>query len=562
MSITAKQRIVKLHILETTDVHGGFFPWDFTTKRPMRGSLARVATYVENVRRNNPDGVILLENGDILQGQPINYYYNFEATDKENIAASCVNFLRYDAQTFGNHDIEPGHAVYDKWAKELQCPMLGANIYDTTTGQPYVKPYTILNRQGVKIAVIGMITPAIPSWLPEPIWSGLQFKDMVPEAKKWIKIVKEQEKPDLIIGLFHAGADGGITTETYSENPTMLVAQQVPGFDVILFGHDHMVNKSVIKNSEGKEVLLCNASNNAQNVADVEVTLTYNGKKLVDKNLQGNIVDVRDIAINEAYMKTFETEIEDVKKWTDRQIGIFENTISSHDSFFGPSAFTDLILNLQLSLTKADISIAAPLKMNAVINKGPLTVGDMFNLYKFENKLYVMNLTGEEIRKHLEMSYDLWVNTMTSPDDHIMKLDDRTRGSNEKAGFKNMTFNFDSAAGIDYIVDVTKPDGEKVKILQMSNGQPFDEKKMYKVALNSYRANGGGELLTRGAGIPHEELEKRTIYKSELDLRHYLMEEIQRLGTLNPQSNDNWRFVPEEWTKPAIARDRKIIYNE
>jgi 2',3'-cyclic-nucleotide 2'-phosphodiesterase/3'-nucleotidase len=151
---------------------------------------------------------------------------------------------------------------------------------------------------------------------------------------------------------------------------------------------------------------------------------------------------------------------------------------------------------------------------------------------------------------------------MTSPDDHIMLLDDEMKEDQQRAGFKYYTFNFDSAAGIDYEVDVTKPEGEKVRILQMSDGTPFDEKKWYKVAMNSYRANGGGELLTHGAGIPKDALASRVIYCSELDQRHYLMEEIKRQGTVNPQPNTNWKFVPEAWAKPAIERDRKLLFGK
>ena len=186
----------------------------------------------------------------------------------------------------------------------------------------------------------------------------------------------------------------------------------------------------------------------------------------------------------------------------------------------------------------------------------------MFNLYKYENQLYVMRLTGEEIRKHLEMSYDLWVNTMKSPEDHLLLLDTQTKGDQQRLGFKNLSFNFDSAAGIDYEVDVTKPDGEKVKILRMSNGQPFDEKKWYKVAVNSYRGNGGGELLTRGAGIPKDSLDSRIIYRSERDQRYYLMEAIEKMGTVDAKPNNNWKFVPEAWTKPAAQRDYELLFGK
>ena len=261
-------------------------------------------------------------------------------------------------------------------------------------------------------------------------------------------------------------------------------------------------------------------------------------------------------------MAHFKKQMDQVDRFVNQKIGEFKNTIYSRDSFFGSSAFNDLILNLQLQITGADVSFNAPLLFNAAINAGPVYVSDMFNLYKYENQLYVMELTGEEIRKHLEMSYDLWVNTMTSPDDHLLLLSESTRGDQQRLGFKNLSFNFDSAAGIDYTVDATKPNGKKVTILRMSNGQPFDERKTYKVAVNSYRGNGGGELLTKGAGIPREELEKRIVWRSEKDQRFYLMKEIERLKVLDPKPNNNWKFIPEAWTVPAAQRDRKILFGD
>ena len=200
--------------------------------------------------------------------------------------------------------------------------------------------------------------------------------------------------------------------------------------------------------------------------------------------------------------------------------------------------------------------------MDASIEAGPVTVADMFKLYRYENQLYVMRLTGAEIRRHLEMSYDLWVNTMTSPDDHLLLLNSKTQNDAQRMGFKNFSFNFDAAAGIDYEVDVTKPDGEKVRILRMTDGQPFDEEKWYRVAVNSYRGNGGGELLTRGAGIAQEDLANRILWESDRDQRWYLMQEIERQQVLNPQANNNWRFVPESWVTPAAERDRKLLFGQ
>lgn len=558
----AKKETVTLHIIETSDVHGCFFPWDFINKQPMKGTLARLSTYVSNVRRENPDGVILLENGDILQGQPINYFYNYINTEKTNIAAQCINYLKYDAQNWGNHDTETGHPCYDKWGKEVNAPVLGANVIDRKTGKPYLKPYTVIERQGIRVAVIGMITPAIPNWLTEDLWSGLEFQDMVVCARQWMETVKKEEKPDLIIGLFHAGLNGGISTAGYEEDASERVAKEVPGFDAVLFGHDHRVYNGRVRNTDNKEVVLCNPASNAQNAVDVTVTITRDGKKIISKTVEGNIIDIRDMDIDAGFMEHFAKDIEEVKQWADRKIGTTDKTITTRDCFFGSSAFTDLVHNLQMSITGADISFNAPLTFNTTLAKGDITVADMFKLYKFENQLYTMMLSGEEVKKHLEMSYDMWVNTMTSPDDHIMMLDNTSTGDNQRSGFKNMTFNFDSAAGIIYTVDVTKPYGRKVNIISMADGTPFDLKKMYKVAVNSYRGNGGGELLTRGAGIPKEKLEERIIARTEHDQRWYLMKEIERLGTISPEPNGNWQFIPEEWTKPAIERDRRLIFGE
>ena len=146
VQMEAKKKTVTLRIIQTSDVHGCFFPYDFINRKPLEGTLARVSTYVSQLRKTYGNNLILVDNGDILQGQPSCYYCNFVKTDIPNVAASVINYLRYDAQTMGNHDVETGHAVYDKWIKEVNCPMLGANIIDTSTGQPYVKPYTIIER--------------------------------------------------------------------------------------------------------------------------------------------------------------------------------------------------------------------------------------------------------------------------------------------------------------------------------------------------------------------------------------------------------------------------------
>lgn len=553
---------MELRVVETSDVHGSFFPYDFLNRRPKAGSMARVSSYVNSLRKQYGDRLLLLDNGDILQGQPLSYFSNYIDTTDMNIAAQVINYMRYDAETIGNHDVEPGHQVYDKWVGEVNCPVLGANVIDTRSGQPYLKPYVMLNRGGVRIAVLGMLTPAIPNWLSQDIWSGLRFDEMVATARHWMKVIREEEKADVVIGLFHSGKAGGIVTPQYEEDASEHVARDVPGFDLVLFGHDHTRHNDIVVNSAGKRVVCLDPANNAMSVADATIHLSQEKGQWTVDSVAGSVNSVTSQPIDEAYQQHFNAYINKVNDFTNQQIGTFKHTLRTADSYFGNSAFSDLILNLQLQITGADIAFNAPLTFNDSIKAGPVYMSDMFKLYKYENKLYVMRLTGEEIRKHLEMSYDLWFNTMKSPDDHLLLIDRQTYGDAQRMGFKNFSFNFDSAAGIDYTVDVTKPNGQKVTILRMSNGQPFDEKRWYKVAINSYRGNGGGELLTKGAGIPKDSLKSRIVWQSDRDQRYYLMQEIKRLKVLDPKPNHNWKVIPETWTQPAAKRDYDLLFGQ
>ena len=580
-----KPKTVTLKFIETTDVHGMFFPTNYTTGKAVGGSMARVSSYVKSQRTTYGNNLILLDNGDILQGQPTNYYWNFIDTQDENIAASVVNYMGYDAQTFGNHDIETGHNCYDKWNREVKCPILAANMINAETGNPYTNPYKIIEREGVKIAILGMTTPAVPNWLSESLWSGIRFEEMVSCTRKWVKTIKEKENPDLIIGLFHSGLKGGITNDEYDENATLAVALRVHGLDAIFYGHDHLSNFGFIRQYEEKtddypfyfitkdggpssavslsktdSVLIVNPGSNAYNVGEATITLTMQNNKVVSKKITGQLVSMKSMPIDEEYMNYFADDIRRLQEYTTKKIGTFESSMNMGDAFFGSSAFIDFIHNIQMKTTGADISFTGPLAINTTINAGTVTTADMFNLYEFENTLYVIQMTGAEIKNYLEMSYGQWTNQMKSSDDHILLFDDKNNERNN--GFKNFYGNFDSACGIDYTVDVTKPEGQKVNILKMSNGQPFDTTKMYKVAINSYRGNGGGELLTKGAGIPKEELKSRILSQTELGQRHYLTEEIRKQGSVNPKPNNNWRFIPENLVAPAIQRDRELLFKK
>jgi 2',3'-cyclic-nucleotide 2'-phosphodiesterase/3'-nucleotidase len=558
----AAQQEVTIKILETSDVHGALFPFDFIRNKPMDGSLARVYTYVKQERSKPNQYVILLDNGDILQGQPTVYYSNFIDSASPNIVSQMLNYMGYDAATVGNHDVETGPAVYRKVERESNFPWLAANAINTTTGKPAFKPYTVIERAGVKVAVLGLITPGIPKWLPKILWPNMQFNDMVESAKYWVKYIQKKEKPHIIIGLFHSGYDasygGADANEKNNENAALLVAKQVPGFDVILIGHDHKELAQKFPNVNGDSVLVLDPRSSARLLSEATITVSLNRcKKVKWKRVEGKLVEMKSYDPDADFMAHFSEFYNKVSSFVSNPIGRFTKPISSAEAYFGPTEFMDLIHDVQLKISGADISLAAPLSYVSSIDSGAITISDMFKLYRFENFLYTMELTGKEIDGFLEHAASLWFNTMTSPNDTLIRF----KRENGRIRLYANYYNFDSAAGIYYTIDVSKPEGNRVTITTLADGTPFDPNKTYKVAINSYRGNGGGGHLTEGAGIPHEELSKRVISSTDKDLRLYMMKYIEKQGVIEPICHSYWKLTPEDWVKVAIERDRKILFN-
>ncbi len=558
----------ELTIIATTDVHGNYFPIDAKTGGEGEGSLARVHTYVSRMAEAcGRENLLLLDNGDILQGHPAAYFYNFVDTFVVHACARALNFIDYDAVTVGNHDIEAGHVVFDRWAHDLKMPVVAANVVHADSGEPYFKPYTIVRRAGLKIAVIGLLTPSIPKWVPEHLWTGMRFDDLVETAQHWVSVVKTKERPDLIIGLFHSGVGDINDTTRLAENASLRIARDVPGFDAIVCGHDHREALESVRCTDGRIVPVINPAAHCRKLAKITLNVKKRGRKVSVESAQCLNVDLDIITPSEAYQEQFKPENFLVRTYIKRDIGECAETMSTRPAFVGPSAFIDFIHTLQLKISGADISFTAPLSLDAEIKQGPIKISDMFSLYEYENQLYRMRLTGSEIRRYLEYSYGLWVETMQSANDHLLRF--REAPESIATPWQRLAapaYSFDSAAGLRYEVDVTKPAGSRVSILSLADGTPFSEDSVYTVAINSYRGGGGGGHLEKGVGLSKEEIASRIEWRTSRDLRAYLTDEIKEIckttrdHKLRPKSLGQWRFVPEEWATPAGERDLEILF--
>ncbi len=550
----------KIEIYATTDIHGMLLPYDNIEERGTDHSLANLASVVKAAGNEN---IILLDNGDILQGDPLVYYYNYVDTISTHIVADILNHLGYDAATAGNHDIETGHPVYDRVRKEYTFPLLAANAIDISTGEPYFRPYTVIRKKGLKVAVFGLITPSVPRWLPESLYSGIEFRSMVSVAREWMPVMLA-EKPDLVIGLFHSGM-GDDSDRDESENSTLAVARNVPGFDIIFCGHDHRQDMKEVISTDGSTVLVLDGGSRSDAVMNATVQFVRQADGSRKPEITGRVIAMNTLPVSEPFLKRYSDVSATIREYTSRAIGRSDAPATTRDAFFGPSAFVDLIHRMQLDYTGADISLAAPLSFDQSISEGELHVSDLFRLYRFENFLYTVRMTGREIDRHLEHAAGQWFSTMKSSSDYMLnyRLDESGRPVmvNGTARLRFPSYNFESAMGIRYTVDVSKPEGSRINIISMSDGTPFSPDKEYTVAVNSYRANGGGGHFA-AAGITGGKLRERMVASTSRDLRHYLAEWIAGQGTISPRPLSDWKIIPAGWAAEAEKRERVLLFGD
>jgi len=317
---------------------------------------------------------------------------------------------------------------------------------------------------------------------------------------------------------------------------------------VIFAGHDHQVSLQNVACSDGDSVLVIDPGSHGRFAGEITVTFDKNGIS----ELQGKNVSMKKYEPSAWLQEQFSEEYKIISSYLEDTITWLSHKMTGSDALFGPSPMMSLIHKVQLELTGADLSFTAPLSINAELEEGPLLVSDMFKLYRFENMLYSMKMTGLEIDGFLEHAAGLWFNKMNNRKDKLLLYNEDGSGR-----LASPYYNFSSAAGIDYIIDVSKETGNRVNILGFSNGESFDPEISYNVAINSYRGNGGGGHLTAGAGIPEEELAGRVSWSTDRDLRFYLMDYLGHIDTLKTDNYTNWYCTPSKWVTRAALREKE-----
>ncbi|MBR2064851.1 MAG: bifunctional metallophosphatase/5'-nucleotidase [Bacteroidales bacterium] len=546
-------------LLTTNDVHGRYFDSLYVTDGT-NNALTNIAWYADSIRvADGAENVILIDAGDCLQGDNAAYYFNYVDTTSKHLFARMVEYVGYDAVVVGNHDIETGHHVYDRIIKTMEVPFLAANAIRDDDGKPYFQEYVTLKRHGLNITIIGFTNPNIKSWLSPLLWEGMTFESLLPMAQDVVDRVSKKEKSDVVIVAVHAGTgkgDGSIL-----ESQGLDLFKTLKGVDFVVCAHDH--NPVVHKNDS---ICLINAGSHCRNLGYGTVTLKVENGKVVSKTLDAELLPVEKKNVDLEMQEAFRPDFEAVKAFTLKEVGELKADLRTRDAYRGMSDYMNLIHTLSIGCTPAQISFAAPLTFNGFVKAGTLVYNDLFTIYPFENQLFVVEMTGGEIKKYLEHSYDLWINTIDSADDRLLKMVNQpdARTGQKRWSFVNRSYNFDSAAGLVYDVDVTKPMGERVIIKSLADGAAFDLEAKYNVAMTSYRASGGGGLM-RDAGIDTDRIDERVV-EYHPEIRNILYDYLVEHGEIDPAKIGDksvigeWHFVPENLAEKAMDKDMHLLF--
>ncbi len=512
-------------ILGTTDMHGRVFPIDYYTNKYDNVGITKVATLIKEARQGDPD-LLLVDSGDTIQGTPLEYFHNKRNNTPPDPMMLAMNALHYDSMTFGNHEYNFGLKVLEKARSEAKFPWLSANTYNKGTSTTHYQPYIVKEVEGVRIGVLGLTTPGIPNWENVPNYAGLEFKETVSEAKKWVPILRDKEKVDIVVIAMHMGIEEDLRTgqtnpsQVPNENAAIAIARQVPGVDVILMGHTHRDVPSLVINS----VLLTQANRWASHVARVDLYLEKGEAArwhVVAKSArtipvtEKTAVDLEIAQLGQPYDK-------ETQDWLGRTIGESPEEITSQDCRFRDTGVIDLIQRVQLEAGNADVSMAACFNPQARIPKGAVTVRDIAGLYEYENTLVTLELTGQQLKDALEHSARYF--REYQPGKSLAELvDQRIPG-----------YNFDMAAGVTYELNLTKPFGQRIENLKFK-GQPLHPTQKLRVVTNNYRVNGGGGFtMYKDAPV---------VYRSSAEVRELIIDWVEQHKTVPTQTDNNWRIV-------------------
>jgi 2',3'-cyclic-nucleotide 2'-phosphodiesterase/3'-nucleotidase len=514
---------VTVTALATTDLHGNLYPIDYVTDKPAARGLAKVATLIRAARAENPAS-LLIDCGDTIQGTPLEYVYQtlvrtgaapLGLKPPAPLAADpmmlAMNRLGYDAMAVGNHEFNFGLKNIAAARDAAKFPWLSAN---TSGGDRPFAPYIVKTVAGVKIAIIGITTPVVPQWEKPENFGTHRFGPAIDAVRKAIA----EAKADLVIVAAHAG----LGPDEPEENVVEELASKVPGIDAIFFGHSH-------RELEGRTIggaLVVQPRNWGISLARIDFTLDRQGAawKVISKKSRLIPVkpeteaapDILEIArpyheLAEAYLNT---PVAMSSAEQTAALGRVED-----------SALVDAVQQVQLAATRADVSFTALFNPSVRVPKGQVTVRQIAALYPYDNELYAIEGTGRMVKEALENAAR-----------YYLTCEGARCGESPLTNRDVIGFNYDMAEGVEYEVDLTRPEGDRIRNLRFQ-GVPLAPDRPLRIAINNYRAAGSaGYGMFRGAKI---------VWRSGEEIRDMMVRYYTERKALPDKASGNWRVLPD-----------------
>ncbi|WP_433749186.1 bifunctional metallophosphatase/5'-nucleotidase [Falsibacillus pallidus] len=518
----------KIIILETSDIHGSVLPLSYADNAHEDKGLVKIASLIKRIKAEN-ENILLIDNGDLIQGTPLTYHYVKFLKNKQNPMIKLLNHLEYDAAVIGNHEFNYGMGVLNRAVSQSNFPWLSANVCHGTTKETYFgKPYTTKRfSNGIKAAVLGLTTHYIPNWEnPEHI-RELYFEDALLSAKRWVDYIHEVESPDILVLSYHGGfendVENGSPSETYTgENQAYRICMEVDGIDILLTGHQH---RELTGEINGVTVIQPGSNGEKLGKAVIELQKKSGSWSIVHK--ESEILDVQNEKTDHTVIELIEEYEKKTQAWLDEEIGTIEGNMLIDDPFMARKEehpLIEFINKVQMEATGAPISSTALFSNHSLGFPSIVTMRDLVSNYIYPNTLIVLLLKGQDIKDALERSASYF------------SLDDNGEITVNPAFSypKPQHYNYDMWEGIEYIINAAKPIGNRVQSLHFQ-GKPLSMTEDYEVVMNNYRAGGGGDYkMFKG---------KPKIKEVQMDMPELLAEHFIKHSIVKATVNHNWKVV-------------------
>ncbi|MGW7379723.1 bifunctional metallophosphatase/5'-nucleotidase [Streptomyces sp. NPDC054794] len=545
-----------LTVMGTTDLHGHVFNWDYfkdaeyADKAGNAMGLARISTLVNQVREEKGHcHTLLLDAGDTIQGTPLTYYYAKvdPITAKGgpmHPMAQAMNAIGYDAAALGNHEFNYGIETLRKFEDQLDFPLLGANAVDAKTLKPafppyFIKKFHVPGAPPVKVAVLGLTNPGIAIWDKAYVQGKLAFPGLEEQAAKWVPKLKALGA-DVVVVSAHSGSSGTSSYGDqlpYVENAAANVARQVPGIDAILVGHAHVEipELKVTNEATGRTVVLSEPLCYAERLTLFDIELVFSKGRWEVESVAASLRNSNTVADDPKITKLLSDEHAKVVAYVNQVVGTATATLTTVEARYKDAPIIDLITKVQEDVVKAAlagteyaalpvVAQASPFSRTSEIPAGKVTIRDLSGLYVYDNTLVAKLMTGAQIRAYLEYSAEYFVQTAAGAPVDVEKL---TNANNRP------DYNYDYVSGFQYDIDIAQAPGSRIKNLTY-NGAALDDAQQFVLAVNNYRANGGG-------AFPHVASAKE-LWSESTEIRTRIAEWVTAKGVLDPKD-----FASVDW---------------